>query len=285
LIAGLPVAVARRRAAGYLKQPMGHANLSRKRAEIRSVTPLGPELGRVELEGEGIGRGIAPGQFAMVEAPGRPDCVLLRPYSVFLAPSDDRATLLIKGVGKGSRALLNATPGQAVIWMGPLGNAFPEPTGSLWMVAGGVGAGPFGALATRPRSTILFGARDSQGLGFAHALEQIGGKVVLATDDGSAGHHGTVADLLRVELANERPQQIFTCGPTPMMTAVASVAAEHGIECYVSLEERMGCGFGVCRGCAHVDASGHWRCICSDGPVYLASEIFPSQSAIREDRP
>ncbi|MFQ5352611.1 MAG: dihydroorotate dehydrogenase electron transfer subunit, partial [Candidatus Binatia bacterium] len=59
-----------------------------------------------------------------------------------------------------------------------------------------------------------------------------------------------------------------------MMRAVAQLAYQHDVPCWVSLEARMGCGFGVCRGCVHRDANGGWRCICDDGPVYRAETIF-----------
>ena len=211
----------------------------------------------------------------MVEAPGRPDCVLLRPYSYFLAPTDDSMALLVKDVGKGTHALLACEPGAEVAVVGPFGNAFPEPAGTCWIVAGGVGAAPWGRLLAHPEVRVLFGARTGAETGFADALRDAGAEVEVATDDGSAGASGTVVDLLCARLEHgDPPSCIYTCGPTVMMEAVARVANERAIPCWVSLEERMGCGFGVCRGCAHRDASGGWRCICEDGPVYQAPVIF-----------
>lgn len=250
----------------------------RKRpAQIVAVQHLGPGLGRIDLEGDGIGVGVTPGRFAMVEAPGRADCVLLRPFSYFLTEGPHRIALLVKDVGKGTHGMLEASVGDPISVFGPLGNHYPEPPKSFWMVAGGVGAAPFGAWAQRAGGSILFGARSVAESGFAQALQSVGGRVELATDDGSGGLHGSVVDLLASRLeTDEPPEAILTCGPTPMMRAVAGVAARGHIPCWVSLEERMGCGIGVCRGCAHRDASGGWRCICVDGPVYAATDIFPS---------
>jgi dihydroorotate dehydrogenase electron transfer subunit len=232
-------------------------------------------LGRIDFEGDGIGAGISPGQFAMVEAPGRPDCVLLRPYSYFLVPTDDTMALLIKDVGKGTHALLACESGTEVAVVGPLGNSFPEPSGDCWIVAGGVGAAPWGRLLSRPGVTVLFGARSKSEIGFADALREEGATVEVATDDGSVGVSGTVTELLDARLQHGTPPAaIYTCGPTPMMAEVARVTRAHSVPCWVSLEERMGCGFAVCRGCAHRDASGDWRCICEDGPVYQAEVIF-----------
>jgi len=239
------------------------------------VTSLGKGLGRVDLRGEGIGKNVLPGRFAMVEAPGHPECILLRPYSYYVSESADHIALLIRDVGKGSGALLRAAPDDEVVVLGPLGNAFPTPAGKVWAIAGGVGAGPFGALATHPEVEILFGARGVYDAGFAESLRALGGRVTLATDDGSGGFHGTVVALLEEKLAKEKaPDALYTCGPGVMMAAVAKVARRRQIPCWVSLEERMGCGIGICRGCAHPDASGGWRCICVDGPVYRAEEIF-----------
>jgi dihydroorotate dehydrogenase electron transfer subunit len=260
--------------------PMLASPARRLSAKIAAVKPLGPGIGRVDLEGEGIGLGVAPGKFAMVEAPGRPDCVLLRPYSYFLAPQPNRVALLLKDVGKGTHGLLTARAGDPVVVLGPLGNAFPEPEGVLWMLAGGVGAAPFGPLASRADSRILFGARTATEAGFATELSALGGRVELATDDGSKGFKGTAVALLDAMLARgERCDMLFVCGPTAMMTAAAAVARRHGVSAWASLEERMGCGIGVCRGCAHRDATGGTRCICVDGPVYSAPVIFAPEAS------
>jgi dihydroorotate dehydrogenase electron transfer subunit len=248
----------------------------RQTARVAAVQALGPGLGRIDLEAEGLAQGVAPGRFAMVGAPGRPDCILLRPYSYFLGEGTDRISLLVKNVGKGTEGLLGTQKGEPITVLGPLGSIFPPaPKGLTWAVAGGVGAAPFGGIEHRDDVRILLGARTRAEAGFADALSEVGARVDLATDDGSAGFHGNVVQLMRARLAqNERPQTIMTCGPSRMMAIVADVAREHGITCYASLEERMGCGIGVCRGCAHRDATGGWRCICVDGPVYNAADIF-----------
>lgn len=251
----------------------------KRSAEITAVESLGPGLFRIDLTGEGIGAGVAAGRFAMLEPPDRPDCILSRPFSYFLAPSVDHAAFLLKVVGKGTAALTGARVGTPVSILGPLGNAFPTPRGETWVVAGGVGAAPFGELAGKDRIRILCGARTVSEAGFARALHDTGSAaganaVELATDDGSEGFAGSVVDLLATRLGAARPHAIFGCGPLPMLRAVTSVAKRHAVPCWVCLEERMACGVGICRGCAHLDASGGWRCICDDGPVYAGETIF-----------
>jgi dihydroorotate dehydrogenase electron transfer subunit len=252
----------------------------RQAARVASVQALGPGLGRVDLEAEGLAHDVMPGRFAMVGAPGRADCILLRPYSYFLTEGKDRIALLVKAVGKGTLGLLEARKGDPVTVLGPLGTSFPKTHGLTWAVAGGVGTAPFGAIEHRKNVRILFGARSRAEAGFAGALTAAGAHVDLATDDGSAGFHGNVVQMMRSRLeAGERPAGILTCGPSAMMAVVADVAREHEIPCWASLEERMGCGIGVCRGCAHRDATGGWRCICVDGPVYNAADIFAESVA------
>jgi dihydroorotate dehydrogenase electron transfer subunit len=249
--------------------------LKKRPAQVVGVEPLGPSIGRLDLEGEDIGAGVVAGRFAMVEAVGRPDCILLRPFSYFGADGPHRISFLLKDIGAGTGALLRARPGTTVQVLGPLGSTYPAPQGEVWAVAGGVGAAPFGLVPKELPWKVLFGARTQQEAGFARALQQRGATVQLATDDGSAGFHGSVLALLEEQLDScAPPQALYTCGPTAMMAAVAQLARQRSLVCYASLEERMGCGIGICRGCAHRDAQGGWRCICVDGPVYNAAEIF-----------
>lgn len=251
------------------------ARPSRRTATIAEIVHLGAGLGRVDLEGEDLGRDVVPGRFAMVQAVDRADCILLRPFSYFSKISEHRIGLLVKDVGKATKSLLTARVGDAVAVLGPLGTRFPEPQGTCWAVAGGVGAAPFGVMTHRPGIRVLFGARTVAESGFARALQERGATVVLTTDDGSSGVQGSVVDLLRAELAaHGPPDTIYTCGPGGMMAAVAAVARQHDVTCWASLEAHMGCGIGVCRGCAHFDAHKSWRCICVDGPVYDAKEIY-----------
>ncbi len=253
------------------------STIKKQQARVKHIEGLGKGLARVDLVGEGIGAGVLPGNFAMVQAPGRPDCILFRPYSYFRVPDENTVSLLIRDVGKGSHALVSAPVGDPVEILGPLGNTFPmEGPAKVWAVAGGVGAAPFGMMPHHPNLTVLFGSRTSADAGFGRALEDAGVSVELATDDGSAGFHGTTVELLRQKLeAGERPEGIFTCGPTPMMAAATTVAAEFEIPCWASLEERMGCGIGICRGCVQRDVDGNLICLCVDGPVYDARRIFP----------
>lgn len=247
----------------------------RSLARVDRVASLGPGMGRVDLVGSGIGRDVGPGQFAMLAVPQRPDCILMRPFSYYLAVDDDHISFLIRDVGQGTHALLSCRSGEELSILGPLGNRFPEPEGSVWCIAGGVGAAPFGPWLKRNNVRLFFGSRNASDLGFAESMAEAGAHVEVSTDDGSAGFSGTVVDLLADRLKQETPPNLIcVCGPSPMMAAAAKVTKSYQIPTWVSLEARMGCGIGVCRGCAHRDSSGGWRCICVDGPVYRSNIIF-----------
>ncbi len=240
-----------------------------------------------------------PGQFAMI-TPGRAaptfDPLLRRPFSIFNlhgAPAGrtDAIQILYKVLGRGTELLSRAREGDAIRCLAPLGNGFdPErPAGArLLLVAGGIGSASLHPLALKERSAgrsplVLYGCRTSVDLAGIEATLSSGVEVRVATDDGSAGHHGFVSDLLDRFLATqgtEAPRRflICACGPTPMMKATASVADRHGVRCYLSLESPMACGFGVCVGCVvgtreAPGASIHFRRICVEGPVFDAARI------------
>ena len=98
-------------------------------------------------------------------------------------------------------------------------------------------------------------------------------KTLTSTDDGSMGHKGTVVDILREYLKENKVDIIYTCGPHVMMVAVARVAKEFGVRCQVSLEERMACGVKACMGCSIPTTKGMQK-VCYDGPVFEAEEVI-----------
>jgi dihydroorotate dehydrogenase electron transfer subunit len=185
----------------------------------------------------------------------------------------------------------------AEIW-GPLGNGFPLPRGGhLMMVAGGIGQTPFLAVARealglrrygrppreaaeRPsRVTMCYGARSTDYLAGLDDFDISGLEVRLATDDGSRGHHGFVTDLLRDALGGRQPpDNVYCCGPEPMMHAVSDICIRSGVPCWLSLETPMACGFGACFSCVTrirlEDGSWDYRRTCVEGPVFPAGQVL-----------
>ena len=242
-----------------------------------------------------------PGQFVMVKPSRGTDPLLRRPFSIFeiLRDGSGRTTglsILNKRIGVGTGRLYEIEPGARLPVLGPLGIPFEPvpPPAEAWMVAGGVGLGPFRTLAEALRdsgtSTALFyGARRAGELYHVEAFERLGVRTVLATEDGSRGERGYISAPLasalelraRDDLAptdrTRGPIKIYACGPTPMMRAVARLAASHGRGCDVSLEQTMGCGLGGCYSCVVLarEEAGAPRYVrsCVDGPVFDATRI------------
>jgi dihydroorotate dehydrogenase electron transfer subunit len=195
-------------------------------------------------------------------------------------------SLLSKRVGTTTRMLYNAVEGDVVSCLGPLGRPFGvvQAPAEGWMVAGGVGLAPFATLAEALKArgtptTLIYGARTDRELFYLDWFRDRGVRVVLATEDGSAGDRGRVTLPLDRELraAATRDVMIYACGPEPMLEAVAHVAASHGRRSQVSVERVMGCGLGGCYSCVIPVRNGpsghHYVRSCIAGPVFSGDEI------------
>ncbi len=268
---------------------------------VRENVKIARDTFRVRFDCPEIARQIVPGQFLMMRLSDCNDPLLGRPLAFYDIVLDDGGNpvgldIVYLVVGKFTSRLARATAGQKLDVWGPLGNGFkPRSVGHLVMVAGGIGQTPFLALAREylgthvfghpPRAaqraervTLCYGARSREYLAGLDDFEMAGVRMLTSTDDGSAGRHGLVTELLRDVIAESpRPGHIVCCGPEPMMHAVAEMAQSEQISCEVSLESPMACGIGICFSCvAKVrDASGAWdyRRTCVEGPVFDAATI------------
>lgn len=215
---------------------------------------------------------IVPGQFVEVRVDGCHEVMLRRPISVHdVNPEAGTLSLLVQVVGNGTRRLAELQVGDKLNIVYPLGHGFTldlKPQTSALLVGGGAGIAPLLHLskvlkARGVECTILLGGRTADLLPVRDELLPYG-TLCLATDDGSLGHKGLV---ISHPAFSEHYNMIYTCGPTPMMKAVARSAAERGIRCEVSLENMMACGVGACLCCVTDTDQGH-RCVCKDGPVF-----------------
>ena len=182
---------------------------------------------------------------------------------------------LIEDVGPGTRRLSELDRGDGLMLVGPLGQGFrpPREDRQALLVGGGVGIAPLAIWQDQLDLTALalLGFRDS---GRAEGAALCSGALV-ATDDGSVGHHGPVTDLLRNELREDDQRwEVYGCGPPAMLEAVRSLCAEHEVPAQLALESGMACGFGACNGCVVPTRSGYLR-LCLDGPV-LDAELLDS---------
>ena len=185
--------------------------------------------------------------------------------------------LVYRVAGAGTEEFSRYEAGEKVQVMGPLGNGFPLKEKKAILIGGGIGIPPMLGLmkALDCERTAVLGYRDSQM--FLKDEFEAFGPVYVATEDGSAGTKGNVLDAIRAN--GVEGAVIYACGPTPMLRAIKAYAAENGIECYISLEERMACGIGACLACVcqskEVDhhSNVHNKRICKDGPVFAAEEV------------
>lgn len=222
------------------------------------------------------------GQFISVYTQNQ-SALLPRPISICEADKENgRLRIVYRVAGKGTAEFATYKAGRRIDVLGTLGNGFPlEKAGGkrVFLMGGGIGIPPMLELAKEIRGAasvdVIAGYRDRE-LFLSEELAQYA-RVHVATEDGSAGTKGNVLDAVRE--GRLQADVIFACGPMPMLRAVKSYAAEHGMQAYLSLEERMACGVGACLGCVvrtrEKDRHSHVNNarICTDGPVYAAEDV------------
>jgi len=253
----------------------------------RPLAPLGRRARRVTANDgvgayrvlrvdDGDGPEPAPGQFYMLAAVERWGAgederpYLPRAFS-YLRRIDGELHFMLEDVGPGTARLCALRPGGELWLVGPLGEPFRAGGRDgvrAVLCGGGVGIAPLAALqdALGDDATVLLGFRDAEHAPGAALMR--GAEV--ATDDGSAGHHGRVTELLERELAAEA--EVFACGPPPMLEAVRALCAERGVPAQLALEAGMACGYGACFGCVVPTRDGYAR-VCVDGPVFDAARL------------
>ena len=256
---------------------------------------------RLRLPCSEIAANIRPGQFLMLRLAGTNDPLLGRPLALYdtycNGPGRPQGVdIVYQAIGRMTRRLASVKVGERLDIWGPLGNGFPPAeTGHLIMAAGGIGQTPFMALARHylglgdygqpamvvPRArkvTLCYGVRTAAFLAGVEDFRRLGVEVSISTDDGSAGHCGTVVELISpVVEASPYPCRIVACGPEKMLHATAAMAAARGLPCQISLESPMACGIGICFSCVTKirDAQSGWdyRRICVEGPIFDAADM------------
>ncbi len=253
-------------------------------AVVRKNCEIAPGIFHLELECPEVFSRIMPGQFIHVRVNSSLDPLLRRPFSISSLTAEKNAVVLYKVVGKGTRLLTEKCAGEKVDLLGPLGNGFDleaaSDADSIVLVAGGMGAAPLTLLAETiagkrwfsQNMNVLAGAPNTAELTIAAGLRKIGKEISLATDDGSAGHHGYVTDLYEKFLNENSGKKIFVyaCGPVPMLKKVSLMSPDN-VSGQVSLDEMMGCGIGACLGCVIKTREADklvYKRVCKDGPVF-----------------
>lgn len=212
------------------------------------------------------------GQFAHVYVPGKS---LRRPISVCDVQNGE-LRLVYQVKGEGTKIMSQMKAGEMVDVLAPLGNGFNIESGKRYaLIGGGIGVPPMLNTARQCQSPLVItGFRNESLVILQDDFKNAGAELILTTDDGSAGVHGFVTDVLKEKIGEV--DEVCACGPTPMLRAIAQVCKEFGKPCQISLEERMACGIGACLVCAvKVRKNGEeiMQHVCKNGPVFNAEEV------------
>jgi dihydroorotate dehydrogenase electron transfer subunit len=207
------------------------------------------------------------------------DPLLRRPFGI-LQSEPPYIWLYFQVKGRGTTLLKDRQAGDRLDILGPLGNAFPElPGKKILLIAGGRGIVPLFSYAKtyagKQPLILLYGGRSAADLTL---LEEISAmplhKSYIFSEDGSRGEKGLLTEGLQNIIREQRPQATMACGPEGMLAALAKILKPENLENHASLEALMGCGFGVCHGCAVAAADGRYRKVCDEGPVFPLEEIL-----------
>ena len=254
-------------------------------AEILSQNEIAQNIYEMWIRTE-LAEEVKPGQFIGIYTWNK-SLLLPRPISICEVNGDRTALRIVYRRGEqgtGTYEMSQYGSGSAyssINILGPLGNGFPLEKGDrkkVFLIGGGIGIPPMVELAKQlnAEKQIIVGYRDRTQFFLKSDLEQYG-RVFIATEDGSSGTKGNVMDAIRENGLGA--DVIYACGPMPMLRAIKAYAAEKSVPAYMSLEEHMACGVGACLGCVVKTIEVHHHTyvnnarICTDGPVFEASEV------------
>ena len=243
---------------------------------VKSVEKVGGRYSLLKLIHQEPLPEMEPGQFVEIRVDNSPNTFLRRPISINFVDYDaNELWLLVAAVGEGTEHITSLSAGDKLNCVLPLGKGFtmPEsPSQRVLLVGGGVGVAPLlymGAVIREKgiKPTFLLGARSEKDLLEIELFEKYG-RVCVTTEDGSKGEKGFVTNH---SVLDEKFDMIATCGPKPMMMAVARYAYKAGVE--ASLENMMACGLGACLCCVEKTTMGN-VCVCKEGPVLNIKKLL-----------
>lgn len=263
--------------------------MAQEKVKVLWNKEVAPSYMHIGLEGKKACETALAGQFVMLKAGDRIDPLLRRPFSIHQAiKKDGKITgieILYKVVGTVTSRLSRMKQGDIIDLVGPLGNGFEvaQENKKIFITAGGIGLAPFVYLASKlieektdsNACHVFIGGKTKEDVLCKDFFENLGMQVHVATDDGSLGYKGLITDLITSELKKGKPDIIYSCGPHPMLKAIAAIAAENEVKCQVSTETLMACGMGACLGCAvgNVTNEDEYMHVCVDGPVFNSKVI------------
>ena len=245
---------------------------------IRQTVAIGKQCVLLRLTADEQLPEMLPGQFVEVRVDHTPSVMLRRPISIhYYNKETNELGLLVQLVGDGTRWMATLKEGDMLNLVLPLGNGFtlPEdPSVRPLLIGGGVGVAPLLYLGMKLKEmgitpTFLLGSRTENELMQVQEFEKVG-PVYITPVNGAVGEQGYVTQ--HSVLTREQFSQVYTCGPKPMMVAVARWAKAADVPCEVSLENKMACGVGACLCCVEDTKEGN-VCVCKEGPVFSIEKL------------
>ncbi|MFP4017312.1 MAG: dihydroorotate dehydrogenase electron transfer subunit, partial [Halanaerobiales bacterium] len=243
---------------------------------IKNNDPIGKDYYLLELEAPDIIEQALPGRFLNLKlsSDNNYDPLLRRPLSIHdINPTTNSIYLLYRIVGRGTQILSTYTTGHTLDILGPLGTGFStnKSKENILVIGGGMGIAPLyylcKKLSENNKLTIVLGTNNMRNLEyFSDIFKELEQEIYLTTIDGSMGFKGNVVELCNKKINVSEYDYIYTCGPEPMLKPVQDMAIQNEIDGEVSMEERMGCGIGLCLSCVCDTKTGNQR-VCKEGPV------------------
>lgn len=220
------------------------------------------------VENKYIAESAKPGQFLHIKCGDDINTLLRRPISI-CDVNGDIVRFIFEAKGSGTRLLSQKKEGDLINILGPLGTSF-EPKGEKAVIlGGGIGTFPLLMLAKKlNRPKLFMGYRNKDKVTLEKEFSECG-ELFITTDDGSYGHHGYVTDIAKQAI--EESDCVYACGPEFMLRAVKALT--NGKECYLSMEQRMGCGIGACLTCVCKTVYGYGK-VCQHGPVFSSEDVI-----------
>jgi len=244
-------------------------------------TKISDDIFRIKFSAPQLAAAAKPGQFIEVLCTGAGAPFLRRPFGIHSADAKKgEISFLFRRAGRGTELLSFLKPGDIIDINGPLGTGFEIQAAEKHFIAGGgMGVAPLLFLAQElkkqgVKSKIFLAARSAGEIACADEFKNYG-EVILSTEDGSAGEKCLIDTPLERELKKTQNAAIYACGPHGMLRCVAGLGAKYKALTFVSLEEKMACGLGVCQGCP-VEVKNKdtkYKMVCKEGPVFNAEDI------------
>ena len=249
--------------------------------EIVAKEQLKSDIFKFAIKSEEMANAALSGQFLEISVNDDIEPFLRRPISIHkIEKQKNELEFIFQVKGKGTEILAQKQVGDKISVMGPLGKgSFQfENHKDIAIIGGGIGIFPLYELAGQASKnaniTTYLGFRSKDFVLLEDEFSKVSNQLVLTTDDGSYGQNGFAIDYLKKDCKKKKPDCIYACGPLPMLKAVRDFATQNNIPSQVSLEERMGCGIGICLGCAVKDRNSEgYKHVCKDGPVFDIANV------------